>query len=91
MIGRAHANGKGYLRVRNQMNHIKIRVKPPATVHAFQFQTVPKEWRETVNKVCAYQSVQFLEPWYEEGTLDSRRGRQSTEIRSDTKVGNFTK
>ena len=73
------------------MNHKKIRVKPTATVHTFQLaKTAPEAWRKTGNEIHTQQPVQFLKPWNEKWILDSGRWGQSTEIRSDAKVGNFT-
>jgi hypothetical protein len=76
--------------MRNKMNHKKIRVKPSATVHTFQFtKTAPEAWRKTGNEIHTQQPVQVLKPWNDEGILDSGWWHQSPEIRSDAKVGNF--
>ena len=54
------------------MDQVKIGVKTPATVHAFQFaETGFKAWRETGNKVHGDKSVQLLESGYQKRILNS--------------------
>lgn len=73
------------------MNQVKIGVKPPATVYTFQFtETVPKARGETGNKIHAHESVHFLESGYNKWILDSRQWRRSSEVGSNTEVGDST-
>jgi len=54
------------------MNQVKIGVKTPATVHAFQFAEASfKVGRETGNEVHGYKPVQLLESGYHERILNS--------------------
>jgi len=73
------------------MNQVKIGVKPPAAVHAFQLaKTILKKRRETGNKFGGYKSIQFLKPGCSEWIQDSGQWCRGSEVGSNTEVGNFT-
>ena len=44
------------------MNQVKIGVKPPATVHAFQLEPGFKARRQASDEISGYKPIQFLEP-----------------------------